>query len=551
MSGLKSFTIHQMDYPDAATFRAMSVDGLTKTAIDKSTSSAEAAAQQYLSAALGNPTLPSFNAADVNGAEAEFKSLGVEQIPFTKTQTVKFRQYYRKIPVYGSIVTVEVDQENSLVSLNSSVGEPANVDNQAAIAPKHALAIIREDANRTGHLDATPRLYYYFDEVASRWRLVYIVEDVFVQAVSPAGGDEEAHNLPEFFDYVVDAATGEIVEKLPRTQTMARDPITESALDGLETQRIFDAINDTDSNKKQLEDTSRNIHTHDFEFRDAFFQFSNLPGDYSSNPPTPWDAGAVSAHANSTEVANFLLETLQRNGLDGQGGKIVSSVNCTWQNFSGSKEWRNAARVPGQMIYGQRIVDGELVSYAVAKDVVAHELLHGLTDHTARLEYKFESGALNESYSDIFGIIVANSDVDNVDNWDWEMGEELSSTGLPMRDMADPARRGQPAHMDDYRDLGEDNDHGGVHVNSGIHNKAAHLILTAKNDSGVSEFDPVTVARLFYLTLSQDLSRTSKFTDSRRGMEKWTKTLFRDNPDLPRKLQAVSKAYEDVGISQQ
>jgi Zn-dependent metalloprotease len=74
------------------------------------------------------------------------------------------------------------------------------------------------------------------------------------------------------------------------------------------------------------------------------------------------------------------------------------------------------------MIYGQRLVGGRLRSYAAALDVVAHELLHGLTDHTARLEYRFQSGALNESYSDIFGIIVSNIHNSSIDTWNWEMG---------------------------------------------------------------------------------------------------------------------------------
>lgn len=510
---------------------------------------AESTARRYVHNALQSPAIPNFSTVEVNGEQAEFKSLGVEQIPFTNTQTVKFRQYYRKIPVYGSIVTVEMDQNNTLVSLNSSVGEPTNVDPVAALSPKDALAVVREDANCTGHLAAMPRLNYYFHNGTSRWRLVYIVEDVPVKPASQPTGDGEHHGLPEFSDYIVDAATGEIVEKLPRSQTMARDAITESAADGLTAQRTFEAVKDTANNKKEMEDSTRNIHTHDFQFKDAYFNFGSLPGKYSSNPPQPWDPAAVSAHANSTEVANFLLDMLQRNGLDGQGGPIISSVNCVYKNFNGGKEWRNAARIPGQMLYGQRMVDGELVSYAVAKDVVAHELLHGLTEETARLEYRFESGALNESYSDIFGIIVANAGVESVDDWDWQMGEELSATGLPMRDLADPAQRGQPAHMDDYQHLPGHDDHGGVHTNSGIHNKAAHLILTAKNDAEEFEFDPVTVARLFYLTLSQDLSRTSGFADSRRGMEKWTKTMFRNDPDMQRKVRVVAQAFEEVGIS--
>jgi Thermolysin metallopeptidase, alpha-helical domain len=104
------------------------------------------------------------------------------------------------------------------------------------------------------------------------------------------------------------------------------------------------------------------------------------------------------------------------------------------------------------MIYGQRMVNGALRSYALASDVVAHEITHGLTDRTARLEYQRESGALNESYSDIFGVIISNRNQPNIDAWDWEMGEDLNATGIPLRDLSDPPRRGQPDHMRDFPD---------------------------------------------------------------------------------------------------
>ena len=258
-------------------------------------------------------------------------------------------------------------------------------------------------------------------------------------------------------------------------------------------------------------------------------------------------------------MADFLTRVLLRDGLDNRGGAIISSINCVWENVNGRKVWKNAAYWQGQMIYGQRCrndqsacPDDDLVSYAVASDIVAHELFHGVTEHTARLEYRGETGALNESYSDIFGIIVSNIDEPDVARWNWKMGEDLSLTGVPLRDLSNPRGFGHPDHMRDFKVVtppyGKNNDWGGVHHNSGIHNKAAFNLLTAKDQQGDALLDPLTVAKLFYLTLSQDLSRTSTFADSRRGMMKWAMTLFRNDPRRDEKLGAIATAFDDVGI---
>jgi Zn-dependent metalloprotease len=249
-------------------------------------------------------------------------------------------------------------------------------------------------------------------------------------------------------------------------------------------------------------------------------------------------------------VVDFMRDVLQRNGLDNQGGAIISSVNCVFQNFSGGQEWRNAARFRGQMIYGQRMVNGTLRSYAASLDVVAHELLHGLTENTARLEYRFQSGALNESYSDIYGVIVSNIDKPDVGNWNWQIGEDLTETGLPLRDLSNPAAFGQPAHMDDYRMLSEDEDDGGVHTNSGIHNRAAFNLLTAAKPDGARVFTPVEVARMYYVTLVAHLSRTSGFADCRAGMLLAVQSMFAAAPDADQRLAAVGGAYDAVGITE-
>ena len=86
-------------------------------------------------------------------------------------------------------------------------------------------------------------------------------------------------------------------------------------------------------------------------------------------------------------------------------------------------------------------------------EVIAHELTHGVTEKSSQLVYRDQSGALNESFSDIFGIIIKNwweaPIRDDVDTWDWELGPGLGQDG-PLRDLSDPTRTGKPDHMDAY-----------------------------------------------------------------------------------------------------
>jgi Zn-dependent metalloprotease len=518
---------------------------------DLSILDAENVAQRYIKTALASSEIPDFTVAEVNGQPSEFKSLGVENIHFTNTQTVKFRQYYRKIPVYGSLITVELEKDNELVSINSALGDPANIDSIASVSPAQAIQVVCEEASYgKQYLDAIPQLNYYYDPKTRRWRLVYIVENILKKGektsllVGPS--------VPEVVDYVIDAHSSELIAELPRTQTIDIS-FTETATDGLGKSRQISGLKNQQGGLKRLLNQVNKVHTQDFAFQDISANNALLPGKYVENPPSPWDVNAISAHANAEAVAQFIKNVLMRDGLDNRGSIITSSINCIDSSdrnpAADPREWRNAAWLPDrkQMVYGQRLVGGKLVSYAVALDVVAHELLHGLTDNTARLVYQNESGAMNESYSDIFGIIVSNLNESNISNWNWQLGEEISDTGIPLRDLSNPRKYGQPDNTRDYVQTRRDN--GGVHTNSGIHNKAAFNVLTAKNSNGNNLFDAVTVSRLFYLALTQDLSRTSGFRDSRRGVERWAASLFRNDPARNAKQQAIAKAFSDVGIN--
>jgi Zn-dependent metalloprotease len=126
--------------------------------------------------------------------------------------------------------------------------------------------------------------------------------------------------------------------------------------------------------------------------------------------------------------------------------------------------------------------------------------------------------------------------------------------GKPLRDLQDPTRHQQPKLMKDYiasrPPYDVDNDWGGVHDNSGIHNFAAYQIITAQDTRGRHLFKPDELAAMFYIALSVHLSRTSHFSDSRRGLVQATRSLFRSKPaaQVQARVAAVEAAFDAVGI---
>ncbi|PTL80608.1 M4 family metallopeptidase [Vitiosangium sp. GDMCC 1.1324] len=567
-SGLQSFAFHRHEQSDVVD-AIRPIVGFDRPLPDGRPAIAgldpETAARRYLTEAFASPALPTFNTPEIDGKASEFRTLGTENVPLTGTQVVKFRQVYRRIPIYGSLITVELDENNELLALNSTLGTPpADLNVMATLSPAQAMDVVRQRAGQDAEsINALPRLVFYFHEPEQHWHLAYLVENVTRrQPDTPKGAMRRA---PELMDYIVDAHSGNLIAELPRTQSIhpqgmqptqellfrrrRMEPEFEEAADGLGVRRKFAAKKMGEVWK--LIDSELNVHTYDFSFHDLERDERLLPGAYVGRPPEPWDPAAVSAHANAVAVALFLRKVLKREGLDNRGGPVISSINCCYGG-GGGKEWHNAAWIGTQMVYGQRAAQGGGIrSYAVALDVVAHEILHGLTDHTARLEYAGMSGALNESYSDIFGVIVSNLNNPDVGTWNWEMGEELETSGIPIRDLSQPEKYNQPAHMKDYEFLavGPLTDWGGVHTNSGIHNKAAYHLLTSKDAQGNFLFDPREVAAIFYLALTQHLSRTSKFIDSRRGVELAARTFLRNDPRQKEKLAAIGAAFDAVGIT--
>ncbi|WP_329000076.1 M4 family metallopeptidase [Kribbella sp. NBC_00709] len=511
----------------------------------------ETAARRFLDQAVASADVPAFTAPSRN-RDRQFRIIGTETVPLTGTRTVKFRQVLDDIPIYGSLVTVELDDTNSLIGIDAALGEPQHLNPVASVSPAAALDAAADvrDGYRPTLTSVVPRLNYYYDVKNARWRLVYILEDVPVRldrSVEASQDRDSALEPPHFVDYVVDAHSGEVVTMLPRTPSMA--PVEQTAVDTFGVKQTF--LASPGGGVLVMVDPDHKVETYDFTFQDPTVDV--LPGSLISDPPE-WTPAGVSAHVNAIAVSEFLRTVLRRDNIDGSGGSMRSTINCVVEEDSpGPQQWVNAFWNGEQMVYGQVLRADGLRSLSANVDVVAHEMFHGITDHTARLEYAFQPGALNESMSDIYGVYVSNLGKADPRRWDWELGEKLLPGDRPFRDLSDPPRFGQPDHMRDFKVLPDTRkgDWGGVHVNSGIHNKAAFNMFTAEDNAGNLVLDPEEVAAVLYLALTQRLSRTSQFADSRRFTVSSARSLFRQLPpeDRDRKIAAVDAAFAAVGIA--
>jgi Zn-dependent metalloprotease len=198
------------------------------------------------------------------------------------------------------------------------------------------------------------------------------------------------------------------------------------------------------------------------------------------------DRAVTDAYEDLGATWRLYWQAYQRNSLDGRGLELVASVHY-------GVDYDNAFWDGTQMVFG----DGDGVyftSFTGSVDVVGHELTHGVTQYTAGLTYVGQSGALNESISDVFGSLVKQMHLrQRAEDADWLIGDRLFTdkvNGVALRSMRAPGtayddpvlgKDPQPADMDGYVELPHDDQHdgGGVHTNSGIPNHAFYLAATA------------------------------------------------------------------------
>lgn len=324
--------------------------------------------------------------------------------------------------------------------------------------------------------------------------------------------------------------------------------ITVTAIDELGVERQI-TCEETDQHR-HLYDSNLNIHTHDLCFR--CWRLNDLPGSYASNPPEPWSQAAISAHANAAQVAGFIKTVLGRNGWDGTGGRYISSINVLDSYiFDGQAthphELLNAYWLPAhqQVVFGQKIFNHRLYSFASSISIVAHEFFHGINHYTARLEGRSQSGVLNESYADIFAILMTNFHLPNIRDWSWEIGEPFPHYGFPIRNIRYPELYNHANHMDQYSESRDEI--GDFYYNAGIQNRAAYHIITAKDQAGNYLFDAKSLAKVFYralLTLRSD----ADLNESREKILMSAASEFRNDAKRLLQQEKIVEAFAAVGI---
>lgn len=492
----------------------------------------------------------------------------VQPSALTDTEVVRFSQTVASIPVFGSHIVVEVGKDQRLVAVDADVASVrevspvATLDAQAAAAKVAAFTGADLSAIKS---DVEPSLVFYLDESdAPRWHLAWLLVDIaatpaeFREAHPHKGHKSSPRRRHARLDYLVDAHDGEVLFYYSLTPGARAAhgppaiPVKCRGLDVLGAPQEFYGV--AAPGGFELFDPLQRVRTVDMRGGDTSVDEPKVPADGVRHARADFadvNPAAVSAHVNVCRVLDFFRSVLKRNGVDDQGMELVSVVNCTDTGSEPPPEWGNATWWEGKMWYGQqRDAKGHLKSYAVYLDVIAHELMHGVVEHTAGLLYKNQSGALNESFADVLGLIITNwyqvgADSD-VAKWTWEFLPGLGEGGKPVRDLSDPTRTGDPDHMRSFLRTREDE--GGVHTNSNIHNKAAYNVLTAVDAKGERVFTPRDAAVLYYMCLVR-LPQNATFDKTLRVLLDVTAMYYSgDEAVAARKVAAVRGAYAKVGI---
>ena len=225
------------------------------------------------------------------------------------------------------------------------------------------------------------------------------------------------------------------------------------------------------------------------------------------------DLDVDQAYDFSGDTYDFYQRAYGRDSIDGQGMDIKSYVHY-------KVGYQNAYWSGSYMVYG----DGFTVD-----DVAGHELTHGVTQYTAALVYSYQSGALNESMSDIFGEVVDQINAKGTDTAavKWLMGEDIPSIGA-IRSMANPPAYGDPDKVSSTYYYCGTSDNGGVHTNSGVPNKLFYLMSDGGSFNGfnITPLGLTKAAAIHYQNLSYYLSANSQFTDHATGLTQSCKDLI-------------------------
>ena len=250
------------------------------------------------------------------------------------------------------------------------------------------------------------------------------------------------------------------------------------------------------------------------------------------------DATVNEAYDGLGDTYAYYWDQFQRDSIDDQGMPLHG-----WVHYG--ERYDNAFWDGTEMVFG----DGDMFDrFTKSLDVIGHELTHGVTEKEAGLQYLNQSGALNESVSDVFGSLVKQYKLgQTAEAADWLIGADIVKRGFPgkaLRSMAAPGtaweRDDQPANMKDYVHTQSDN--GGVHTNSGIPNKAFHDLAVELGGNAWEK-----AGRIWYETLRDARLKTdAHFASFARITLGTARRLYGANGV---EVAAVQGAWKGVGIA--
>ncbi len=409
---------------------------------------------------------------------------------------VRFQQVDQGVPVLGGELVVNLDADKNLLSIGGEALPALDISVkpqvESAAARETALtAVAKARSMPASKLRASePSLWIYDSRILGgpglgRSTLVWRM-DVTDTA--------EPETIDEFV--LVDAQLGMVALQFDQLET-AKD------------RKVCDANND----EAKVPCTA---------------PFARVEGDAASSIP---DVNDVYDYSGATY--DFYYNYLGRDSIDGLGMTLKSTTRyCPDPTDPDYCPYPNAYWDGEQMVYGE--------GFASADDVVGHELTHGVTEYTSKLFYYYQSGAINESLSDVFGEFVDQTDGlgNDATSVKWELGEDLPSSIGVIRDMEDPTLFDNPDKMSSsyYSALDESDDYwdnGGVHTNSGINNKAAFLITDGGTFNGytVTGLGIHKAATIYYEVNTNLLTSASDYGDLYNALQQACTDLIGTDAD--------------------
>ncbi len=450
---------------------------------------------------------------------------GSHRIDTTGERHLPYAQTYKHIPVWPSGLTVHLDAGGNVALLDGAYAptptgvatEPLLTAAEAERRAKESTAVMALTDDTTlvvySPLDRAPRLAWRINVTlgfSQAWRVVVdaldgaiLSRETKICEVNAAGSGKDLGGASQNFN--VWSAAGKFY--LADTGKKMYSP-------------AFDAVKDPHGVISILD--ARNVTT------------KNLQTVYliESTSANDWLPDGVSAMINFGLTYDYFLERFDRNSLDGAGGNIQAAVRVAEMD---NAFWNGNLKM---MFFGN------VRPYPSALDVVGHELTHGLTQNSADLIYELQPGALNESFSDILGEMVA---LRAVGSTTWKLGESL---GKVFRDFKNPGslqigglNRPYPSKMSEFLDLpnNDDNDHGGVHLNSSIINHCFYQLAEGLPGAiGTRDAE-----KIFYRCLTTHLQKQSQFIDARLGCVAAAEALFGAGSTQARK---TAEAFDFVEI---